>query len=136
MSPEVSAKYMNSPDTDLFHKGSVLYNFSRVKEAVQKSGTIIAVEGYMDVIALSQAGIENVVAPSGTALTENQVNMLWRLSHNPVLCFDGDQAGQRAANRAVDLIFRTLTLGAQRNLRSYRKGAIPTISSKRRAEAL
>ena len=94
---------MNSPETELFHKGNVLYNFARARKAMGKDGTVIAVEGYMDVIALAQAGFENVVAPLGTALTENQLELLWRMAGEPVLCFDGDQAGLKAAWRAADL---------------------------------
>ena len=103
MSPEVAAKYMNSPDTELFHKGNVLYNFARARKAMARDGTVIAVEGYMDAIALSQAGFGNVVAPLGTALSENQLELLWRMAAEPVLCFDGDQAGLRAAWRSADL---------------------------------
>lgn len=104
LSPDAPAKYLNSNETELFSKGQVLYNFARARRAVQSSGgTIIAVEGYMDVIALAQAGIENVVAPLGTALTENQLQLLWKMAPVPVLCFDGDGAGLRAASRAVDL---------------------------------
>lgn len=104
MSAEISAKYLNSPETELFHKGNVLYNFARARKALQKGGTVIAVEGYMDVIALAQAGFENVVAPLGTALTENQLGLLWRMSGEPVLCFDGDKAGLKAAYRAADMV--------------------------------
>ncbi len=103
MSTDVSAKYLNSPDTDLFHKGNVLYNFSRARKSLEKDGTLVAVEGYMDVIALAQAGFGAVVAPLGTALTERQLELLWRMSPEPVLCFDGDGAGLRAAFRAADL---------------------------------
>ena len=103
MSPDAPSKYLTSNETELFHKGSVLYNHARARKAIQTAGTIIAVEGYMDVIALHQAGIENAVAPLGTALTENQLDLLWRMTPQPVLCFDGDGAGIRAANRAADL---------------------------------
>ncbi|WP_137130273.1 DNA primase [Rhizobium sp. FY34] len=111
MSPDAMAKYLNSNETELFHKGNVLYNFTRARRASQaatkgpvpQEPTIIAVEGYMDVIALHQAGVENAVAPLGTALTENQLELLWRMSPEPVLCFDGDGAGLRAAHRAADL---------------------------------
>ncbi|MBB3979065.1 DNA primase [Rhizobium azooxidifex] len=116
MSPDAPAKYLNSNETELFHKGSVLYNFARARKAAQRAaqgagrapdekggGTIIAVEGYMDVIALHQAGVENAVAPLGTALTENQLDLLWRMTPQPILCFDGDGAGIRAANRAAEL---------------------------------
>ncbi len=111
MSSEVSAKYMNSPDTELFRKGMVLYNLARARKGLAKDAAIIAVEGYMDVIALDQAGFANVVAPLGTALTENQIDLLWRLSPEPVLCFDGDQAGLRAAWRAADLILPAVQPG-------------------------
>lgn len=116
MSPDAPAKYLNSNETELFHKGSVLYNHARARKSAQgagrggntaqdekAAGTIIAVEGYMDVIALYQAGIENAVAPLGTALTENQLDLLWKMTPEPVLCFDGDGAGIRAANRAAEL---------------------------------
>ncbi len=106
MSPDAPAKYLNSNETELFHKGNVLYNFTRARRASQGAdgaGTIIAVEGYMDVIALHQAGVENAVAPLGTALTESQLDLLWKMTPEPVLCFDGDGAGIRAANRAADL---------------------------------
>ncbi len=114
MSPDAPAKYLNSNETELFHKGNVLYNFARARRAMSGAdgaGTIIAVEGYMDVIALHQAGIENAVAPLGTALTENQMALLWKLTQQPVLCFDGDGAGIRAANRAVDLALPHLKPG-------------------------
>mgnify|MGYP002403092172 FL=1 len=103
MSADIPAKYLNSPETELFHKGNVLYNFARARKGLARGGSVIAVEGYMDVIALAQAGFENVVAPLGTALTENQLELLWRMGSEPVLCFDGDQAGLRAAWRAADL---------------------------------
>ncbi|WP_378949696.1 DNA primase [Mesorhizobium sp. ANAO-SY3R2] len=111
MSAEISAKYLNSPETELFHKGNVLYNFARARKALQKGGAVIAVEGYMDVIALAQAGFENVVAPLGTALTENQLELLWRMSGEPVLCFDGDKAGLKAAYRAADLVLPMVAPG-------------------------
>ncbi|WP_340162359.1 DNA primase [uncultured Hoeflea sp.] len=103
LQPGAPAKYLNSNETELFHKGNVLYNFARARRACGQDGTLIVVEGYMDVIALAQAGIDNVVAPLGTALGENQLKLLWRVTPQPVLCFDGDEAGQRAANRTVDL---------------------------------
>ncbi|CUX25717.1 DNA primase [Rhizobium oryzihabitans] len=104
MAADAVAKYLNSNETELFHKGNVLYNFARARRASQAAGgTVIAVEGYMDVIALYQAGVENAVAPLGTALTESQLDLLWKMSPQPILCFDGDGAGIRAANRAADL---------------------------------
>ncbi len=102
---------MNSPETELFHKGNVLYNFARARKAIARGGTVIAVEGYMDVIALAQAGFENAVAPLGTALTENQLELLWRMSGEPVLCFDGDRAGLKAAWRAADLALPVIQPG-------------------------
>ncbi len=111
LSADVPAKYLNSNDTELFHKGNVLYNFARARKAQVKAGTVIAVEGYMDVIALAQAGIENAVAPLGTALTENQLELLWRMTGEPVLCFDGDQAGLKAAHRAAELALPLVQAG-------------------------
>ncbi|WP_176085507.1 DNA primase [Martelella sp. HB161492] len=106
MRADAMAKYLNSNDTELFHKGNVLFNFARARKALSGADgakTVIAVEGYMDVIALAQAGIGNVVAPLGTALTEAQLGLLWRMTPEPVLCFDGDGAGIRAAERAAGL---------------------------------
>ena len=94
-------KYLNSPDTALFDKGRTLYNLHRAGPASRQSGRLIVVEGYMDVIALAAAGFEDCVAPLGTALTESQIELLWRLVETPILCFDGDAAGQRAAVRAA-----------------------------------
>jgi len=111
MAADALAKYMNSPDTELFHKGNVLYNFARARKAQGRDQPIIAVEGYMDAIALTQAGFGNVVAPLGTALTENQLELLWRMSPEPVMCFDGDQAGLKAAWRAADLALPMVQAG-------------------------
>ncbi len=94
-------KYLNSPDTPLFDKGRTLYNLHRAGPLARKSGRLVVVEGYMDVIALAAAGIEEAVAPLGTALTERQIELLWRVCETPLLCFDGDAAGQRAAMRAI-----------------------------------
>lgn len=98
---EGEPKYLNSPDTPLFDKGRTLYNLDKASAASRKATRIIAVEGYMDVVALSQAGFEEVVAPLGTALTEQQLERLWQSSEVPLLCFDGDTAGQKAALRAA-----------------------------------
>jgi DNA primase len=94
-------KYLNSPDTPLFDKGRTLYNLHKAAPAARSTGRLIVVEGYMDVVALAAAGIEECVAPMGTALTEQQLELLWRQVASPVLCFDGDAAGQRAAMRAI-----------------------------------
>jgi DNA primase len=94
-------KYLNSPDTPLFDKGRTLYNLDKAAAAARASGRIVVVEGYLDVIALAQAGIGEAVAPLGTALTEFQIERLWRQVDTPLLCFDGDGAGQKAAFRAA-----------------------------------
>jgi len=94
-------KYLNSPDTPLFDKGRTLYNLDRAGPASRETRRVIVVEGYLDVIALDQAGLHDAVAPLGTALTEGQLGLLWRLSPTPLLCFDGDAAGQKAAIRAA-----------------------------------
>jgi len=95
-------KYLNSPDTPLFHKGSMLYGLAHAREIARDKNVALAVEGYMDVIALHQAGFQYAVAPLGTALTEPQIEELWRLADEPILCFDGDAAGQRAMARAAE----------------------------------
>ena len=94
-------KYLNSPDTPLFDKGRVLFNLDQAGPASRAERRVIVVEGQMDVIALDQAGLSEVVAPLGTALTEGQLSLLWRLSPSPLVCFDGDAAGQKAAIRAA-----------------------------------
>jgi DNA primase len=94
-------KYLNSPDTPLFDKGRTLYNIDLALPVARKSNRIIVVEGYMDVIALAQAGVGDAVAPLGTALTEQHLERLWRIAEVPMLCFDGDSAGQKAAIRAA-----------------------------------
>lgn len=112
---DVQAKYLNSPETPLFHKGATLYNLHRARKAAHEAGTLFVVEGYVDAIALDRAGLSHVVAPLGTALTEEQLAMIWRLVPEPILCFDGDKAGVRAAYRAVDIALPAL--GAGRTLR-------------------
>jgi DNA primase len=94
-------KYLNSPDTPLFDKGRTLWNIDKAASASRKTGRLVVVEGYMDAIALAGAGIEEVVAPNGTALTEHQIERAWRLADVPVICLDGDSAGQKAALRAA-----------------------------------
>ena len=108
---DVPAKYLNSPDTPLFHKGRVLYNHHRARKAVHDKGTVIAVEGYVDVIAMARAGFAHTVAPLGTALTEEQLQLLWRMADEPILCFDGDKAGKRAAYRAIDVALPMIAAG-------------------------
>lgn len=105
------AKYINSPETPLFHKGRMLYNLSGARKSAHDTGSVVVVEGYMDVIALAQAGIDHAVAPLGTAVTEEQLGELWRLAPEPVLCFDGDRAGLGAAARVLDRVMPLLTPG-------------------------
>ncbi|MXP62610.1 DNA primase [Roseomonas sp. M0104] len=102
-------KYVNGPETELFSKRRNLYGLDLAREAAFKGAPVVVVEGYMDVIALHQAGFGGTVAPLGTALTEEQLAELWRLSPQPVLCFDGDAAGGRAAARAAELALPLLT---------------------------
>jgi len=104
-------KYLNSPETPLFHKGRVLYGLSHAQKAARDKNEIIATEGYMDVIALAQAGFPQAVAPLGTALTEEQIELLWRMVPEPILCFDGDAAGQKAAARAAERVMPILKPG-------------------------
>jgi DNA primase len=99
---DVPAKYLNSPETPLFHKGHILFNAARARPVAHDRDRIIAVEGYMDVVALHEGGFPEAVAPLGTALTEDQLKLLWRFCDVPTLCFDGDSAGKKAAFRAVD----------------------------------
>jgi DNA primase len=99
---DAKPKYLNSPETPIFQKGSVLYGLNWARQGVGKGADLVVTEGYMDVIALHRAGFEGAVAPLGTALTEAQLDELWRLADEPILCFDGDAAGQRAASRALD----------------------------------
>jgi DNA primase len=104
------AKYLNSPETPLFHKGRQLYNLHRVPRRSARHDLVVA-EGYMDVIAMSQAGLEEAVAPLGTAITEEQLGLLWRLCDEPILCLDGDEAGRRAARRAIERALPHLRAG-------------------------
>ncbi len=107
-------KYLNSPESPLFHKGTLLYGLALAGKSARDAGEVIVAEGYMDVIALHRAGFENAVAPLGTALTETQLGELWRLAPEPILCFDGDDAGRRAgfhaAQRALPLLRPGLSL--------------------------
>jgi DNA primase len=123
-------KYLNSPDSPLFEKGRVLYGWSAARAAVIRDGEVgspgaIVAEGYMDVIALHQAGFRTAVAPLGTALTEFQLHELWRLTPEPVLCFDGDAAGQRAAARAMRRALPLLRPGQSLRLVSLPAGEDP-----------
>jgi DNA primase len=108
---DVAAKYLNSPETPLFHKGDNLYNLAPARLAAHNGSALVVVEGYVDVIAMVGAGFPASVAPLGTALTENQLALLWKMADEPILCFDGDKAGQKAAWRAADLALPHLAPG-------------------------
>jgi DNA primase len=108
---DVPAKYLNSPETPLFHKGDNLYNHPTARKATHDGASLVVVEGYVDVIAMVTAGFAGAVAPLGTALTENQLALLWKMADEPILCFDGDRAGQKAAYRAADLALPFLAPG-------------------------
>ncbi|MEM6480790.1 MAG: DNA primase [Pseudomonadota bacterium] len=111
MDPDDSAKYLNSPETELFDKSRTLYNHGPAREAAGKGQPLIVAEGYMDVIALCEAGFEASVAPLGTAVTEHQLGLLWRISDEPIIALDGDTAGLRAAHRVIDLALPLLEAG-------------------------
>ncbi len=111
MDPNDNAKYLNSPETDLFDKGRSLYNHGPARQAAGKGQPLVVAEGYMDVIALAEAGFGASVAPLGTAITEHQLQLLWRISDEPIIALDGDTAGLRAAMRAVDLALPLLEAG-------------------------
>ncbi len=108
---DAKAKYLNSPETPLFHKGRLLYNLAGARKASHDEGRVLVAEGYMDVIVMAQAGFTNAVAPLGTAVTEEQIAELWRLAPEPLMCFDGDKAGVRAAYRVAERALPLLKAG-------------------------
>jgi DNA primase len=122
---DAQAKYLNSPETPLFHKGGTLYNIANARAAAHKGSALIAVEGYVDVIAMVSAGYEATVAPLGTALTADQLVLLWKMADEPTLCFDGDRAGRGAAYRAVDLALPLLKPGKSLKFASLPEGSDP-----------
>jgi DNA primase len=103
LAPDVEPKYLNSPETALFHKGAILYNHHHARKGAHDGAQLIVVEGYVDVIAMASAGFEATVAPLGTALTLEQCGLLWKMAEEPILCLDGDRAGRKAAYRAIDM---------------------------------
>lgn len=119
------AKYLNSPETPLFKKGDLLYAFHWSRKAAVDTNTLVVTEGYMDVIALHQAGIKNAVAPLGTALTESQLRLLWQIVKEPILCLDGDAAGKRAMSRAAELSLPLLQPGYSLCFASLPEGQDP-----------
>jgi DNA primase len=134
---DVSAKYLNSPETPLFHKGATLYNIAAARTAAHNAGKsadaaaenfatrLIAVEGYIDVIAMVTAGFEATVAPLGTALTADQLTLMWKMADEPILCFDGDDAGRRAAYRALDVALPLLKPGKSLKIATLPDGQDP-----------
>ena len=134
---DVPAKYLNSPETPLFHKGATLYNITAARAAAHNAGKpshsepenlagrVIAVEGYIDVIAMVTAGFEATVAPLGTALTVDQLALMWRMADEPIVCFDGDAAGRRAAYRALDLALPLVKPGKSLKLAALPDGQDP-----------
>ncbi|WP_127753658.1 DNA primase [Devosia sp. 1566] len=125
LSADVPAKYLNSPETELFKKRQTLYNGHTARQAAHDGATVIVVEGYLDVIAAVSAGFEGTVAPLGTALTEEHLQLLWRLSDTPVLCFDGDAAGQKAAQRAAEMVLPHLKPGQTVKIATLPEGQDP-----------
>tara|TARA_B100000676_G_scaffold312494_1_gene386977 strand:+ start:2201 stop:4045 length:1845 start_codon:yes stop_codon:yes gene_type:complete len=105
---EDQPKYLNSPETPVFHKGGLLYNFSKIRPNIKSNDNLIVVEGYMDVVSLASKGLHNSVAPLGTALTETQLNLLWKETDSPIICFDGDKAGKQASFRASEIALKLL----------------------------
>ena len=120
-----AAKYLNSPETDLFHKGSLLYAMNMAQVAARAGQPLVVTEGYMDVIVINQAGFEGAVAPLGTALTELQIAELWKITPEAVLCFDGDNAGARAATRAAERALPMLKAGVGLRFATLPQGEDP-----------
>ena len=108
---EARAKYLNTPETAAFHKSELLYGMALARSAIRERGTVIVVEGYMDVIALAQAGFGHAVAPLGTAISEAQLTQLWQLADEPIVCLDGDAAGLQAGHRLVERALPALRPG-------------------------
>ncbi|VVB42997.1 DNA primase [Beijerinckiaceae bacterium RH AL1] len=114
LAKDAQAKYLNSPETPLFHKGAGLFSHHRARKASHDKGRVIVVEGYIDVVAMHAAGFPETVATLGTAMTEEQAGLLWQMAPQPILCFDGDKAGRKAAHRAAEMALPLVT--AERTL--------------------
>ena len=99
------AKYINSPETEFYKKGSMIFNLEKAKDLRSETDEVLIVEGYMDVVSVYASGIKNVIANSGTALTEKQISLIWKVFHNPIICLDGDESGQKAALRIGERLF-------------------------------
>lgn len=125
LDPDGKPKYLNSPETPLFKKSMVLFNFGPARKAVAQGAPLVAVEGYVDVIALVVSGFAGAVAPLGTALTEDHLEMMWRVVPEPILCFDGDGAGIKAAQRGIDIALPLLEPGHSLKLALLPSGQDP-----------
>ncbi len=125
LDPNARAKYLNSPETELFHKRQTLYNGFAARKSSRDGKPVIVVEGYLDVIAAVSVGFEGAVAPLGTALSEEHVGLLWRMSDSPVLCFDGDEAGQRAMARTTEIVMPMLEPGKTVQVATLPEGMDP-----------
>src|SRR5690606_37810136 len=125
LSADAAAKYLNSPETELFSKRRTLYNGQAARKAGYDGKPIVVVEGYLDVIAAVAAGFEGTVAPLGTALTEAHLDLLWKMTDIPVLCFDGDGAGQRAAAKSIDMVLPLLKPGKSVTIATLPEGLDP-----------
>ena len=99
------AKYINSPETEFYKKGNILFNLEKAKELRSDTDEVLIVEGYMDVVSVYASGVKNVIANSGTALTERQISLIWKFFSNPIICLDGDESGQKAALRIAEKLF-------------------------------
>ncbi|MEM7042209.1 MAG: DNA primase [Pseudomonadota bacterium] len=122
---EARAKYLNTPETELFHKGNLLYGLSLARTAARQNGSIIVAEGYMDVIALARAGFDHAVAPLGTAVTETQLDLLWQMVDEPIICLDGDEAGLRAGHRLIERALPKLKPGRSLRFALLTEGSDP-----------
>ncbi len=99
------AKYINSPETEFYKKGNMIFNLDKAKETRSETEEVLIVEGYMDVVSVYSSGMKNVIANSGTAMTERQISLIWKFFSNPIICLDGDESGQRAALRIAEKLF-------------------------------
>jgi len=99
------AKYINSPETEFYKKGNMIFNLDKAKDSRAETDEVIIVEGYMDVVSVYSSGLKNVIANSGTALTERQIDLIWKFFSNPIICLDGDESGQKAALRIAEKLF-------------------------------
>ncbi len=99
------AKYINSPETEFYKKGNMIFNLDKAKNLRSETDDVLIVEGYMDVVSVFASGIKNVISNSGTAITERQINLIWKFFSNPIICLDGDESGQKAALRIAERLF-------------------------------